>query len=71
MPKKGPIVAAIKQLENKINVLIAFQTMESNLSQEKKIKRLDKMGLGYTEIEKILGVSSKTISKALKKTRKK
>lgn len=61
-----PIVAAMGDLKNRIDVLIAFYARQSTQSEEQKIKMLNKMGMGYDEIEKILGVSSATISKVLK-----
>jgi uncharacterized protein YerC len=61
------VVAAIKNLENKINILIAFNAIQAKQSSEKNIQMFAKMGISYNEIEKILGVSSATIAKVLKK----
>ena len=62
----NPIVAAVEDLRNRIDVLIAFYATQSTQSDEQKIKLLNKMDMSYDEIEKILGVSSATISKVLK-----
>jgi len=62
-----PKLAAIDRLESKVNVLIALEAMKSEAPKEKLIKMLYRSGMVYDEIVDVLGVSSATVTKVMKR----
>jgi len=62
-----PIVLSLSELAKRLNVLIALSTTQSKQPEDKVIRLLAKQGLSYNDIENILGVSSATVAKVLRK----
>jgi len=55
------------ELTKRLDALIALGAMQSKEPQDKLIRLLAKQGLSYNNIENILGASSATVAKVLKK----
>lgn len=64
--KEDPILLELRKITNRLDVLIAFNAMQTNRPDSDKIKLLKKFGLGYDEIQNTLSVSPSTISKVQK-----
>lgn len=62
-----PVLVALNNLTHRLDILIAFEVAKSDMPNDKAIRMLVKTGMVYAEIQNLLGVSSGTIARVLKK----